>query len=290
MSNKKIAFCFLIYDQIENEDLWHGFFSLATKHMYNIYIHYKINKPLLFLEEYKLPECIDTKYADVSLIHAQNLMFQYAYEHDPENYKFILLSDSCIPLKSFDTIYNKLTLTNKGFLNICPSIQCFPNCDSLLEYFPREYIGKASQWIILNRILIEKTVYIKQETIQFIFQPVYAPEEIYYHTIIKLNQLENEIETTPNLAECATTFVNWEGMKYKYVSKKGIQNYNEISLEEIVHLLYSPCLFGRKFMRNCKITEMEDIYISDFIFPFFQKSNNSGTPNPLPFALNAESE
>jgi hypothetical protein len=268
---KKIAFCFLIYDQIENEELWQAFFSLADKDKFNIYIHFKVNKHLYFLEEYKLPSdiCVVTKYADVSLIHAQNAMFRYAFEHDSENYKFVLLSGSCIPLKRFQTIYDKLSNTTKGFLNICPPKQCFPNCNSLLEYFPREYIGKASQWIILNRTLIEKTVYIKPETIQSIFQPIYAPEEIYYHTMIKLNQLENEIDTTSNLAECATTFTNWEGMDYKYVSKRGIKTYQEISMEEMVHLLYSPCLFGRKFVRNCKI-ELADIPIYTFILPFLQ--------------------
>jgi hypothetical protein len=266
---KKVAFCFLIYDQIDNEDLWQAFFSLADKDKFNIYIHYKLNKPLYFLEQYKLTECVETDYADVSLIHAQNLLFRHAYEHDSENYKFILLSGSCIPLKRFQTIYDKMTNTTKGFLNICPSKQCFPNCDSLLEYFPREYIGKASQWIILNRALIEKTAYVKRETIQYIFQPIYAPEEIYYHTVIKMNHFENEIETTLNLAECATTFTNWEGMDYKYVSNQDIKTYTEISMEEIVHLLYSPCLFGRKFVRNCKI-ELADIHLSDFIAPFLQ--------------------
>jgi hypothetical protein len=266
---KKIAFCYLIYDQIENEELWNAFFSNVDKTLFNIYIHYKENKPLYFLEEYKLPECIDTKYADVSLIHAQNKMFQYAYEHDTDNYKFVLLSGSCIPLKSFKIMYNKLTNTTKGFLNICLSEKILTNCKSLLEYFPRERIGKASQWIILNRFLIEKIAYIKQKTIQSIFQNVYAPEEIFYYTIIKLNKFENEIETTVNLAEGATTFTNWEGMKYKYASKNGIQTYDEISIEEIVHLLYSPCLFGRKFVRNCKI-ELSDNYLSDFVFPFLQ--------------------
>lgn len=268
---EKIAFCFLIYDQIENEELWQAFFSLADKDKFNIYIHYKTDKPLYFLEEYKLPSniCVETEYADVSLIHAQNVMFRYAFEHDPDNYKFVLLSGSCIPLKRFQIIYDKLTSTTKGFLNICPQSQCFPNCNPLLEYFPNIYIGKASQWIILNRILIEKTVYIKQETVQYIFKQIYAPEEIYYHTMIKLNQLEDEMETTPNLAECATTFTNWPDMNYKYVSEQNIKTYHEISMEEIVHLLYSPCLFGRKFMRNCKI-ELAEIYIADFINSFLQ--------------------
>lgn len=268
---KKIAFCFLIYDRIEHEELWYGFFKLVDKTRFNIYIHYKVNKPLIYLEHCKLPECIDTKYADVSLINAQNKIFQYAYEQDADNDKFVLLSGSCIPLKTFDNIYNKLTSTPKGFMNICPEEQCFPNCNILLKYLPRESIGKASQWIILNRELVSKTVYIDKEIILELFSEVYAPEEIYYYTIAKLEKLEEkEIETTINLAEGATTFTNWEGMKYKYMSNRGIKNYYEISKEEIIHLLYSPCLFGRKFMRGCKIKDKNkdtDIFLTDFIYP-----------------------
>jgi hypothetical protein len=270
MTNK-IAFCFLIYDEIDNEELWNNFFSNADKNKFNIYIHYKINKPLLFLDEYKLPECVDTKYGDVSLILAQNKMFQYAFEHDLENNKFILLSGSCIPLKSFNDIYNKLTNTTKGFFNISPHDQCFPNCDSLLDDIPREYVGKSSQWCILNRLLVEKLAYKDTTIIKKLFQKIYAPDEVYYYTFIKFEHLENEIETTPNIAEGATTFTNWEGMSYKYVSKIGIQNYREISIDEILFLLNSPCLFGRKFLKECKISN-SNISLMYFLYHYFQFS------------------
>jgi len=262
---KKIAFCFLINDQIENEDLWNAFFSNSDKSLYNVYIHYKINKPLRFLEKYKIPECIDTNYADVSLIHAQNILFKYAFENDIDNYKFILLSGSCIPFKSFQYIYKKLTSTTKGFINSCPIEQCFPNCNGLLDFIQRDYIGKSSQWIILNRIIVKSIAYIDKNYIQLLFHSVYAPEEIFYYTFIKLYNLENEIETTMNLAQGATTFTNWEGMDYLYVSKRGIKNYREISKEEVLYLLQSPCLFGRKFIRGCKI-ENTDLFLSDFIY------------------------
>jgi len=261
---KKIAFCFLIYDQIEAEDLWNAFFSNSDKSLYNIYIHYKINKPLFFLEKYKMPECIKTKYADLSLIHAQNKMFQYAFEHDWDNYKFVLLSGSCIPLKSFTTIYNTLISTTKGYINVCPTEQCFPNCNPLLKYLPRKYISKSSQWIILNRKLVYSITYRHNRIIDKFFKKIYAPEEIFYYSFIRFANLENEVEICNSGIENATTFTNWEGNNYKYPSTKGIKNYNTISKEEIIYLLLSPCLFGRKFMRNC-IIENTDNYLSDFI-------------------------
>ena len=102
--SKKIAFCFLIYDSINQEEIWNGFFKNIDPNKYNIYIHYKINKPLKYFEKYKLKNCIPTKYADISLVKAQNLLLQEAI-NDEYNKHMIFLSNSCIPLKSFKFIY-----------------------------------------------------------------------------------------------------------------------------------------------------------------------------------------
>ena len=115
---KKIAFCFLIYDKINLEELWKLFFRDVDTNKYNIYIHYKVNTPLKYFEKYKLDECIETKYGDVSLIHAHNLLFKKAYEDDC--YKLISLSQACIPFKSFEYIYNFLCKDNYGHFNIAP--------------------------------------------------------------------------------------------------------------------------------------------------------------------------
>ena len=58
---KKIAFCFLIYDIINHEELWNIFFKDIDTNLYNIYIHYKNNKQLKYFEKYKLDNCIETK-------------------------------------------------------------------------------------------------------------------------------------------------------------------------------------------------------------------------------------
>ena len=55
--NKKIALCFLIYEEIYHEDLWYNFLKNVDKKKYNIYIHYKTNKPLKYFEKYKLISC-----------------------------------------------------------------------------------------------------------------------------------------------------------------------------------------------------------------------------------------
>ena len=77
----KIAFCFLVYDNIVNEELWKIFFDNVNTNKYHIYIHYKVNKPLKYFNRYKITNCINTKYADISIVHAHNLLFKHAFRY-----------------------------------------------------------------------------------------------------------------------------------------------------------------------------------------------------------------
>ena len=246
---KKLGFCFLIYDKINLEELWNIFFKNVYKKKYNIYIHYKIDVPLQYFEEYKLKEFIDTQYAHVSLIHAHNILFKKAYDDDC--YKMINLSQACIPFKSFDYIYNLLCQDDNGYFNICPHYQCFPNCNDLLNYYDENIIQKSSEWFIINRKICNLIINENKMNIDKLYSNIYAPEEIFFITLIYYNNLQNEIIITPNLSNDATTFTNWENMNYKYISDYGLKNYNSIDKEELIYLLNSKCLFGRKFNNEC---------------------------------------
>ena len=76
----KLAFCFLIYDIINHEELWNIFFNNIDISKYNIYIHYKYNKPLKYFEKYKLNNCIETKYENQTIPLAYNLLFSPHFE------------------------------------------------------------------------------------------------------------------------------------------------------------------------------------------------------------------
>ena len=260
---KKIAFCFLIYDSINHEEIWKLFFNNVDPSKYNIYIHYKINKPLKYFEQYKLDNCIETKYGDISLIKAQDLMYKEALK-DKDNKFFINLSNSCIPLKNFHHIYNSL-LENYSYFNICNQDSCFPRCNYLLNSLPKKSIQKSSMWCILNRKHTELIVNDKQHINWFditkTFSELVCPDEHSYITYIYHSNLENEIITTPNLANGATTFTNWQGMDYKYPSTRGLKNYSFISQEELHYLMNSQCLFGRKFVPECILSLCNTDYL-----------------------------
>ncbi len=268
----KIAFLFLIYDEIVHEDLWANFFKGVDPEKYSIYIHYKTNKPLKHFERYKLKNCIETEFADISLIHANNLMLREALK-DHKNKKFVNLSQSCIPLKNFDYVYEFLTCDdNAHFFRAARRHKCFPRCNALLEYIPRHKISKSNQWFILNRTIAERAAAEKSFYLDHLYKEVYAPEEHYYITLVNELGLQDMACYTETHMEQATTFVNWgvPGLKYKYKTKKKTKEhpkeYFDIEKEELDYLLASPCLFGRKFHKDCFVFGVEeflDVYLMD---------------------------
>lgn len=244
---KKLAFCFLIRDSIHHEEIWNLFFKNVETQIYNIYIHYKTNTPLTFFENYKLSNCIETSWGNISLVKAQNLLLEEGVK-DEENTHFIFLSESCIPLKPFSYIYNHLD-NAFSYFNIAPQRACFPRCISVTKYVAKETIQKAAQWCILNRK--HALLMILEKEYLCWFEHVFAADEHCYITNIYSHALQNELITTPNIADGATTFINWPDMKYKYPSSGGLKNYDHVSEEELSHLTKSNSFFGRKFTKEC---------------------------------------
>ena len=104
----KLAFLFLIYDEINQEDLWFDYFKNVDKSKYSIYIHYKVNKHLKHFEQYKIDNCIDTKWGDISLARAQLLLYETAVQ-DKQNKKFVFVN---LTVLNFTWVYNIITWRN----------------------------------------------------------------------------------------------------------------------------------------------------------------------------------
>ena len=182
---KKIAFCFLIYDIINHEELWNLFFNNIDPNKYSIYIHYKNSTPLTYFNKYKLKKRIQTKHGDISLVQAQNVLLNEALKY-PSNEHFILVSGSCIPVKSFNYIYETLNPEYSYFAKVSQT-GCFPRCNTVLKYIDKKYIYKTSQWCILNRkhasLMTTNRGYLKWCSM------IFASDEHCYITNIMYNNL-----------------------------------------------------------------------------------------------------
>ena len=193
INNKKIAFLFLITDIINKEELWHNFIKDIDTNKYSIYIHYKTDNQLKYFNDFKIKNIIPTKWGDISLVKTEQLLLNEALK-DENNYKFIFVSGSCIPIKKFNYIYDFLTQDNNSYFNNMKKIIK----DNMIMY-------KTFQWCILNRkhaeIIVNDIEEIKK------YDKIFAPDELYILTTLKkINDNNIVINMTPNIF---TTYANW---------------------------------------------------------------------------------
>jgi hypothetical protein len=258
-SSKKLALLFLIYDEINQEELWHDWFKNIDTNKYSIYIHYKIpptDKKLKYYENNKIKNCIETAWGDISLVKAQNALLENALK-DSSNTNFIFLSNSCIPLKTFTHVYDFLDV-NKSYFNLGRKDHIFPRYDKIKNYTDSNNISKAAQWCILSRKHAE-ILYNDRNIYYEWYNGVDVPDESAYITYLNHKNLQNELITTNNSANNGTTFTNWSDMDYKYVGGSP-KFYDEISNEELDYLVKdSKCLFGRKFKSTCNLSYLKNI-------------------------------
>ena len=265
-SNKKIALCFLIYDKIDHEKIWYDYLKNIDPNKYNIYIHYKENTPLQYFDKYKLQNTLETRWGGLSIVLAQNMLLKEALK-DPLNQHFIFLSQSCIPVKSFNYVYNTLD-TFKSYFSLMEKREI--PYDSI-NFTNRENITKAAMPCILNRKHSEIYV-VNNDNIKIWFNEmdkihrywtenqgvIFGVDEIVYLTLLYHFNLKNEIETTYNLGIDSVIINQWpENSNSKIYEKSKYHKtipfeYLYICPEELESFIQSDSLFARKFMQGCE--------------------------------------
>jgi hypothetical protein len=118
----KIAFCFLTYDDIIRYDIWNTFFENIDENKYNVFIHPKnigINITKYKFKYNIIKNRIITKTKDdISIVRATLKLLEDAYEYDKNISHFIFLSQSCIPIYNFDTIYKIIIASQYSIISL----------------------------------------------------------------------------------------------------------------------------------------------------------------------------
>lgn len=103
MSNYKIAFLFLIRDDINHPDIWENYMR-GNEDKITIYCHPKHpeNVKTEWLINNIIPNIVDTAWGKIT-----NAYFSLIHEalKNRDNIKLIVISESCLPLQSFDELY-----------------------------------------------------------------------------------------------------------------------------------------------------------------------------------------
>ncbi|GAB4830821.1 hypothetical protein Ancab_004849 [Ancistrocladus abbreviatus] len=292
----KIAFMFLARRNLPLDFLWGSFFEGAEAANYSIYIH---SQPGFVFDESttrsaffygrQLSNSIQVGWGEASMIEAERLLLEAALE-DPANQRFVLLSDSCVPLYNFSYIYNYLMLSPRSFVDSFLDKKEGRYNPKMSPNIPRDKWRKGSQWITLIRSHAE--VVVDDEDVFPIFgrfckrrppvddekgqkntklqkQHNCIPDEHYVQTLLAMRGLEKDLErrtlTYTLWNESATKMEKkgWHPVTFTYAAASP-QRIKKI--KGITHIYYEteyrtewcrtnstliPCfLFARKFSRG----------------------------------------
>lgn len=107
---RKIAFLFLIIDDINHPDIWSKYFENNFDKI-NIYVHPKNpqNVKTPWLKQNIIKKLVNTEWGFIT--NAYYNLFEEAFKNK-NNIKFVTISESCLPLQSFHNFYNDIFTKN----------------------------------------------------------------------------------------------------------------------------------------------------------------------------------
>ncbi|KAH1236034.1 hypothetical protein GmHk_08G021342 [Glycine max] len=154
----KVAFMFLTKGSVLLAPLWERFFK-GNEAFYSIYVHslpsFNDTVPQTSVFHGRRIPSKEVRWGDFNIVGAERRLLANALL-DFSNQHFVLLSESCIPLFNFSTIYNYLMNSTKTFVEAYD----MPGAVGRGRYSPRmrplvnlSQWKKGSQWFQIDRAL-----------------------------------------------------------------------------------------------------------------------------------------
>ncbi|RID50859.1 hypothetical protein BRARA_H01561 [Brassica rapa] len=152
--NSKIAFLFLTHGTLPFEELWDEFFK-GHEGKFSIYIYTFKERPVHISPHFYDREIHsdEVTWVRTSMVDAEKRLLVNALE-DPENQHFVLLSESCIPLHTFDYTYRYLLYSNVSFIEsfVDPGPRgTGRHMEHMLPEITKEDFRKGAQWFTMKR-------------------------------------------------------------------------------------------------------------------------------------------
>ncbi|RDY14108.1 hypothetical protein CR513_00881, partial [Mucuna pruriens] len=189
----KVAFMFLTRGPLPMLPLWERFFH-GHDSLFNIYVHapprYHLNVSISSpFYDRQIPSQ-DVSWGTVKLADAERRLLANALL-DFSNERFVLLSESCIPVYNFPTVYRYLTDSVHSFVESYDDPSRYGRgrySRNMLPHIQLKHWRKGSQWFELNRVL---AVYIVSDTQYFSLfrkycKPACYPDEHYIPTFLNM--------------------------------------------------------------------------------------------------------
>ena len=215
----QIAFLFLILDNPNFPKIWDSYFR-GNKDKYNIYIHSKQKEKTLWKSKNIIEKIQETSWGHI--VSAYIELFREAYKN-PNNMKFLTISESDIPIKSFDTFYDDCISDKRSWIkflkiknyNWKERINKQPNQNK-----PKHFIKHLARFCLNREHVGELLQKSKEKQLEF-FYKMHVGDEFFLSVLYPLK----------NYKDFDVTFDDWEYVdQLKKISKFKV--YNEEGINE----------------------------------------------------------
>ena len=283
MSKNKIAFLFLIIDNPNFPKIWDYYFADNLDKI-NIYIHPKYPENHTWK-----PECIIKNLQPTGwgfIVDAYMELFKVAYENK-ENIKFVTISESCIPIKSFNNFYKSVitispTISLIKIMKISKYDYGYRLSDHIKKKF-KNHLVKHYARMCLSRNHIKDLIH-NEDKVK-IFGKMHVGDEFFLSSITPLSEyldlavthddwehidnikkkIKNEIKLLYTEQEKNKNTVNDTKIallqeKFKDIAKNP-KTITQVSTDDINNMKMTKSYFYRKFSKDSDIEN----YIYNFI-------------------------
>ncbi|KAH6759973.1 Core-2/I-branching beta-1 [Perilla frutescens var. frutescens] len=255
-SSYKIAFMFLTPGPLPLAPLWDRFFK-GHKGFYSVYVHphpsynYSVPPDSAFYARTIPSQAV--YWGTISMMDAERRLLANALL-DSSNQRFILLSDSCIPVFNFTTVYSYLSATNHSFLGSFDD----PRKPGRGRYNRRmwpnitlEQWRKGSQWFELHRDLAVRVV--SDDKYYPLFRDFCLPpcynDEHYLPTLVNILYPESNANRT-------ITWVDWS---------RGGPHPRKFGWVDVKPELLNHIRFGSQCIYNGNTTNLCNLFARKFL-------------------------
>ncbi|GFY86772.1 core-2/I-branching beta-1,6-N-acetylglucosaminyltransferase family protein [Actinidia rufa] len=253
----KVAFMFMTMGPLPLAPLWEKFFQ-GFQGLYTIYVH-----PHPSFNDSSIPESSvfygrripsqEVQWGTISMIDAERRLLSAALLHF-SNQRFVLLSESCIPLFNFTTVYDYLMRSNLSFIGSFDD----PRKPGRGRYNPQMQPQitlsdwrKGSQWFAAHRDLAIRIV--SDLKYYRIFKELCRPpcfsDEFYLPTMVRI--LYPEMNSNRSL-----TWVDWS---------RGGPHPGKFGGGEITDEFLNQIRFGSECSYNGKVTSVCALFARKFL-------------------------
>jgi hypothetical protein len=207
---KKIAFLFLTITDVNFPNIWNKYFE-GHNDKYSIYIHPKYPEQVTWYKDRIIENVQETGWGFI--VKAYRELLKEAFK-DKDNYKFITISDTCIPIQSFDNFYKAVTEDERSWIKLMVITEYKKK--AILQNSSGNFIHHYARFC-LNRDHVS-TILDKTTELDF-FEKMHIGDEYFLSVLYPLK----------NFRDFAVTYDDWDYTKdlYKKIKLKIKKLYEE---------------------------------------------------------------